>query len=161
MKRSDLAIDRNGDLLVLVTTDEEPFFTLTRSNSRGELPVVIEIADLPTVAGDGSCFKPSAICCHDGLVFLLDTDTNSFVAIDEGGHCVASHDNSAYSFFAEGKNEACQMKSSGTETVLGKVFTVLGRVAPWITKTSSSRNETDAAKTPYSRNGLWIGRYEN
>lgn len=164
MKQSDLAIDRNGDILVLVTTDEEPFFILTRCTSRGELPVVVEIADLLKGTEGGASFKPAAICCQDGLVFLMDNETSSFVAIDDAGHClgpVTSLDKCATTLVVEGKKVACPTKSSFRTFLLKKVYRALGRMAPRITKTSSSCNETDPAKTPYSRNGLWIGRYEN
>lgn len=163
MKHSDIAIDQNGDILVLVTTDEEPFFILTRCNYRGELPVTVEVAELPKVSDAGSSFKPLALRCRDGLVFLQDKEMNC-VVIDASGHCVGiirSFDEWSNVQAANGPSVPAVTTATVGRSLFSTVFTALDRLAQRITKSSSLCNGTDSAKTLYSRNGLWIGRYEN
>jgi hypothetical protein len=152
MKYSDMVQEKNGNLLVLVTSDTG--FTLTRCTATGEPLAVIEIKGMRKAFDRG--FRPGAVFSEDGVIFLVDRQTGKIAVI--GGDGVLMEGKSCMNC----SSNNFRKRTSDALNVFSKLLREqISRVIVKITKPSFSCNGNDPAKSSFSRNGLlidWVGK---
>ncbi len=159
MKFTDLAMEENGNLLVLVTTTGPvSSVTLTRCNPSGEPLEPVAITNLPAALTSG--FTPMSLSCRKGLICLTDRETGKTAVLDAHGEFVEGIQILGDSTATSGVDSTGGTTSSAApdghsffwKGLLSSLFTVVAL----ITKPSSSRNRNDPVNSCFYRNGLLI-----
>lgn len=83
MKNSDLVMEQNGNLLVLVSGDGESDFTLTRCSASGTPLEAIQVRNLPREFRTN--FSPSSLYIEAGVIGLVDQERGKVAIIDAHG----------------------------------------------------------------------------
>lgn len=164
MKYTDLAIEENGNMLVLVTTTgAEPSFALRRCSSSGEPLETITITNLPAELMSG--FIPSSLYCQAGMICVVDREVGLIAIIDVRGEFIEVRAFEGRWDAASYNNGAAVVTSSPRHSVrpsfLNRLLNRFLKFTELITKPSSSRNTNDTVKSPFSRNGLLINGVGN
>jgi len=87
---SDLAIDGNGNILVLSCCQAgEPAYSITRCSAKGEPLSHISLSNLPPEFSSG--FFPTALACSKNQIYLVDKEETKAVVTDAQGAFMAGY----------------------------------------------------------------------
>ncbi|WP_243371571.1 hypothetical protein [Geotalea sp. SG265] len=145
-------MEKDGNLLVLVTSDTTQEFTLTRCTAKGEPSALISVSNLPQDFTRDFC--PTSLWWENGCIGLVDRENGKVAVIDGSGVFLRRK-----SLPAPAGTAVERVKASRPRQYFRSLSLLLQHVAKGlvkVTKSSSLRNGNDSAKTPFSRNGLLL-----
>lgn len=162
MKFTDLAIEENGNMLVLVTTiGDQASFTLTRCTATGEPLQRLDLSTIP--AALRASFTPVSLHYQPGMIVMLDPEASMGVVLDAEGLFLQSKTLPAGATMASAivPGNIASGPTSGGPSLLKRLLNLFYAALDVITKPSSLRNRIDSVKSPFSRNGLLINGIGN
>lgn len=81
---SDLAVDAQGNILLLTDTPADGDYAIIRCNFRGDFMARINIQGLSAAA---PAFRPDTLSYHQGHLYLVDKGAMQVIIADEEGRC--------------------------------------------------------------------------